>query len=91
MRSRGPRIAEGATPSFASSFLSITHLTSSTHTHTLDKHLMIKIWSLKKDEETARKRKPKTSPAQLRVQKGECRSSMLLSSSILTLEHTLQT
>ncbi|CEH15624.1 e2 ubiquitin-conjugating enzyme [Ceraceosorus bombacis] len=30
---------------------------------------MIKIWSLKKDEETARKKKPKTSPAQLRVQK----------------------
>lgn len=32
---------------------------------------MIKIWSLKKDEETARKKKPKTSPAQLRVQKGK--------------------
>jgi hypothetical protein len=34
---------------------------------------MIKIWSLKKDEESARKRKPKTSPAQLRVQKGAWR------------------
>jgi ubiquitin-conjugating enzyme E2 M len=32
---------------------------------------MLKVWSLKKDEETAKKRKPKTSPAQLRVQKGE--------------------
>jgi hypothetical protein len=32
---------------------------------------MLKVWSLKKDEETAKKKKPKTSPAQLRVQKGE--------------------
>jgi ubiquitin-conjugating enzyme E2 M len=31
---------------------------------------MLKVWSLKKDEETAKKKKPKTSPAQLRVQKG---------------------
>lgn len=31
---------------------------------------MIKIWSMKKDEESAKKKKPKTSPAQLRVQKG---------------------
>ncbi|PWN26068.1 putative ubiquitin-conjugating enzyme E2 [Jaminaea rosea] len=30
---------------------------------------MIKIWSMKKDEESAKKKKPKTSPAQLRVQK----------------------
>ncbi|CAO1626549.1 unnamed protein product [Sympodiomycopsis kandeliae] len=30
---------------------------------------MIKIWSLKKDEESAKKKKPKTSPAQLRIQK----------------------
>lgn len=39
---------------------------------------MIKIWSLKKDEETAKKRKPKTSPAQLRVQKGAYMSLLLL-------------
>lgn len=32
---------------------------------------MIKLWSMKKDEESAKKKKPKTSPAQLRVQKGE--------------------
>lgn len=32
---------------------------------------MLKVWSLKKDEETAKKKKPKTSPAQLRVQKGK--------------------
>lgn len=32
---------------------------------------MIKIWSMKKDEESAKKKKPKTSPAQLRIQKGE--------------------
>ncbi|KAJ1026391.1 probable Ubiquitin-conjugating enzyme E2 [Ustilago bromivora] len=30
---------------------------------------MIKIWSMKKEEESAKKKKPKTSPAQLRVQK----------------------
>jgi ubiquitin-conjugating enzyme E2 M len=30
---------------------------------------MLKVWSLKKDEESARKKKPKTTPAQLRVQK----------------------
>ncbi|MCO5584926.1 hypothetical protein L7F22_038858 [Adiantum nelumboides] len=30
---------------------------------------MLKVWSLKKDEESAKKKKPKTSPAQLRVQK----------------------
>ena len=34
---------------------------------------MIKIWSMKKEEEASRKKKPKTSPAQLRVQKGEQR------------------
>ncbi|CDW98882.1 hypothetical protein [Sporisorium scitamineum] len=30
---------------------------------------MIKIWSMKKEEDAAKKKKPKTSPAQLRVQK----------------------
>lgn len=29
------------------------------------------IWSMKKEEDAAKKKKPKTSPAQLRVQKGE--------------------
>jgi len=32
---------------------------------------MIQIWSLKKDQEAANKKKPKTTAAQLRVQKGE--------------------
>lgn len=36
---------------------------------------MIKIWSMKKDEETAKKKGTKTSSAQLRVQKGELASS----------------
>jgi ubiquitin-conjugating enzyme E2 M len=39
---------------------------------------MLKVWSLKKDEETAKKRKPKTSPAQLRVQKGTYESSLAI-------------
>ncbi|UZJ55432.1 hypothetical protein CBS101457_004752 [Exobasidium rhododendri] len=30
---------------------------------------MLKVWSLKKDEDLAKKKKPRTSPAQLRVQK----------------------
>lgn len=44
---------------------------------------MIKIWSMKKDEESAKKKKPKTSPAQLRVQKGGYRRRRLRFGEIL--------
>lgn len=43
---------------------------------------MLKVWSLKKDEETAKKKKPKTSPAQLRVQKGGSDSRNALTTAI---------
>lgn len=35
-------------------------------------HTMIKIWSMKAKEAAAEKKKPKTSAAQIRVQKGIC-------------------
>lgn len=43
-----------------------------THTHLLYTHTMIKIWSMKAKEAAAEKKKPKTSAAQIRVQKGIC-------------------
>lgn len=45
---------------------------------------MLKVWSLKKDEETAKKRKPKTSPAQLRVQKGASVVQVVSDACVLT-------
>jgi hypothetical protein len=39
-----------------------------TYTH----HTKSQIWSMKKNEDAAARRKPKTSAAQIRVQKGVC-------------------
>ncbi|KAF7311076.1 UBIQUITIN-CONJUGAT-2 domain-containing protein [Mycena chlorophos] len=44
-------------------------LTTTPHTHPARPAAMIKIWSMKKNEDAAAKKKPKTSAAQIRVQK----------------------
>lgn len=50
---------------------SLLHYCIHPHTHTSSTHTMIKIWSMKAKEAAAEKKKPKTSAAQIRVQKGK--------------------
>lgn len=62
----------------------LSSLFFSTH-HTL----VLQIWSMKKNEDAAAKKRPKTSAAELRVQKGECINSLVYELWLLSIVNWL--